>query len=439
MHFDSQTSPGVSLFCGEGRPYLANAPLGQRLCLCPVSHEGPHSHLSASGGVLSGGLKPLATHPNTAVPPGHDASAFYPPLFRGLPVRPELTTLTSGGPRLPFDPAMAAHPYGLLYAGLDVNGLGMRKAATRETTGPLKAWLHEHRKNPYPTKAEKIMLAIITKMTLTQVSTWFANARRRLKKESRLYTVKDGAHDDSDHNPRDRDDDDDANETDDDCGLLRGCTDSDEDINVDVSDISDHEDDPVTPTATSASTSSPMGKHSPLSSSPMGKHSPLSSSSPHTSFTSSPPFVANRIPFFLYTSGISPAMALHGVPNGVAHGNSCSTQATFSKTLSPAVIAQPSIPLGAAATAPSTAAARSSSSVVQSSRPKIWSISEIIHSESERTSATGSAAKVSESDRKNDRTKDDDVSRDRSTWLQPLALDQQPNRTRSRQDMTCPP
>jgi hypothetical protein len=58
---------------------------------------------------------------------------------------------------------------GRRYAGFDVNGLGMRKAATRETTGPLKAWLHEHRKNPYPTKAEKIMLAIITKMTLIQV------------------------------------------------------------------------------------------------------------------------------------------------------------------------------------------------------------------------------------------------------------------------------
>jgi hypothetical protein len=44
----------------------------------------------------------------------------------------------------------------------------------------------EHRKNPYPTKGEKIMLAIITKMTLTQVSTWFANARRRLKKENKM-------------------------------------------------------------------------------------------------------------------------------------------------------------------------------------------------------------------------------------------------------------
>lgn len=61
-----------------------------------------------------------------------------------------------------------------------------RKNATRETTSTLKAWLNEHKKNPYPTKGEKIMLAILTKMTLTQVSTWFANARRRLKKENKM-------------------------------------------------------------------------------------------------------------------------------------------------------------------------------------------------------------------------------------------------------------
>ncbi|KFD63797.1 hypothetical protein M514_02782 [Trichuris suis] len=68
---------------------------------------------------------------------------------------------------------------------LDLNA-ARRKNATRETTAALKAWLYEHRKNPYPTKGEKIMLAIITKMTLTQVSTWFANARRRLKKENKM-------------------------------------------------------------------------------------------------------------------------------------------------------------------------------------------------------------------------------------------------------------
>ena len=53
-----------------------------------------------------------------------------------------------------------------------------RKNATRESTGTLKAWLNEHKKNPYPTKGEKIMLAIITKMTLTQVR----NARKTRQK-----------------------------------------------------------------------------------------------------------------------------------------------------------------------------------------------------------------------------------------------------------------
>ena len=54
------------------------------------------------------------------------------------------------------------------YGALDVR----RKNATRESTSTLKAWLYEHIKNPYPTKGEKIMLAIITKMTLTQVTTY---------------------------------------------------------------------------------------------------------------------------------------------------------------------------------------------------------------------------------------------------------------------------
>ena len=92
------------------------------------------------------------------------------------------------------------------YGGMDLNGAARRKNATRETTNTLKAWLYEHRKNPYPTKGEKIMLAIITKMTLTQVSTWFANARRRLKKENKMTW-----------SPRNRcgDDDDDVKSNDD--------------------------------------------------------------------------------------------------------------------------------------------------------------------------------------------------------------------------------
>lgn len=94
------------------------------------------------------------------------------------------------------------------YGGIDVR----RKNATRESTSTLKAWLYEHIKNPYPTKGEKIMLAIVTRMTLTQVSTWFANARRRLKKENKMQW-----------SPRNRTGDDDDEDDDDDDGLLDNC------------------------------------------------------------------------------------------------------------------------------------------------------------------------------------------------------------------------
>ena len=112
----------------------------------------------------------------------------------------------------PYDTsALSAYGYGGAY-GL----AGTRKNVTRESTATLKAWLNEHKKNPYPTKGEKIMLAIISKMTLTQVITtthsklgpvfthildiqvscWFANARRRLKKENKMtWEPKNGLHD----------------------------------------------------------------------------------------------------------------------------------------------------------------------------------------------------------------------------------------------------
>lgn len=67
--------------------------------------------------------------------------------------------------------------------------IARRKNATRETTAILKEWLDEHGHNPYPSKGEKIMLSCVTKMSMTQVSTWFANARRRMKKERRFHWV----------------------------------------------------------------------------------------------------------------------------------------------------------------------------------------------------------------------------------------------------------
>ncbi|XP_032816430.1 Iroquois homeobox protein 5a-like [Petromyzon marinus] len=91
-----------------------------------------------------------------------------------------------------YDPTLSHYPCDR-YGAAEAN-VTRRKNATRDATATLKAWLNEHRKNPYPTKGEKIMLAIITRMTLTQISTWFANARRRLKKDNKMTWTPLGSH-----------------------------------------------------------------------------------------------------------------------------------------------------------------------------------------------------------------------------------------------------
>ncbi|MBN3296272.1 MKX protein, partial [Amia calva] len=81
------------------------------------------------------------------------------------------------------------------HTGKDSSGSRHRRSGSRQSGGkvrhkrqalqdmarPLKQWLYKHRDNPYPTKTEKILLALGSQMTLVQVSNWFANARRRLK------------------------------------------------------------------------------------------------------------------------------------------------------------------------------------------------------------------------------------------------------------------
>nr|XP_015223996.1 PREDICTED: iroquois-class homeodomain protein IRX-5 isoform X1 [Lepisosteus oculatus] len=138
----------------------------------------------------------------------------------------------------PYDhtPGMAGsigyHPYAAPLGSYPYGDPAYRKNATRDATATLKAWLNEHRKNPYPTKGEKIMLAIITKMTLTQVSTWFANARRRLKKENKMTWT-----------PRNRSED------------------EEEEENIDLEKNDDEE--PHKPTEKGDSTDTESGEHKP--------------------------------------------------------------------------------------------------------------------------------------------------------------------------------
>ncbi|XP_078124248.1 iroquois-class homeodomain protein IRX-4b isoform X2 [Sander vitreus] len=149
----------------------------------PVLCSPGHQLTSGPGiGVYSGTYPKSQGYYN---PCTSDATALY---SRG-PLDPKDGAATVGTSQTPayypYEYTIGQYPYDR-YGYSCSDGASRRKNATRETTSTLKAWLQEHQKNPYPTKGEKIMLAIITRMTLTQVSTWFANARRRLKKENKV-------------------------------------------------------------------------------------------------------------------------------------------------------------------------------------------------------------------------------------------------------------
>ncbi|KAF6040678.1 hypothetical protein EB796_001007 [Bugula neritina] len=48
-------------------------------------------------------------------------------------------------------------------------------------TQPLKLWFLKNRAHPYPSRAEKVLLAEQSGLKFNQVNNWFCNARRRLK------------------------------------------------------------------------------------------------------------------------------------------------------------------------------------------------------------------------------------------------------------------
>ncbi|XP_069824552.1 iroquois-class homeodomain protein IRX-3 [Dendropsophus ebraccatus] len=138
-------------------------------------------------GTLSNVLSSMYAAPYAAAAAAQAYGAFLP-YTTELPIFPQLGSQyeMKDSPGVQHAAFSHHHPAFYPYGQYQFGDPSRPKNATRESTSTLKAWLNEHRKNPYPTKGEKIMLAIITKMTLTQVSTWFANARRRLKKENKM-------------------------------------------------------------------------------------------------------------------------------------------------------------------------------------------------------------------------------------------------------------
>ncbi|KAG9330915.1 hypothetical protein JZ751_021621 [Albula glossodonta] len=161
---------------------------GERPGVLAASARGANSEIAANPSATAAAVTSvLGMYANPYA--AHNYSAFLPytsadlALFSQMGSQYELKDSPGVHPaNFAAHTSPAFYPYGQFQYGDPARP----KNATRESTSTLKAWLNEHRKNPYPTKGEKIMLAIITKMTLTQVSTWFANARRRLKKENKV-------------------------------------------------------------------------------------------------------------------------------------------------------------------------------------------------------------------------------------------------------------
>ncbi|XP_046696050.1 iroquois-class homeodomain protein IRX-6a isoform X2 [Silurus meridionalis] len=174
-------------------PDASSAPQAAASFCCPPACEkrlvsGARAELSAALGVYGSPYTPAHAYANY-FQYGADSSTIYSTLNPQYDIKESTGSLHGGisqpNAYYPYDHSLGQYQYDR-YGTVDFNSSARRKNATRETTSTLKTWLYEHRKNPYPTKGEKIMLAIITKMTLTQVSTWFANARRRLKKENKM-------------------------------------------------------------------------------------------------------------------------------------------------------------------------------------------------------------------------------------------------------------
>lgn len=58
-----------------------------------------------------------------------------------------------------------------------------KRQALQDMARPLKQWLYKHRDNPYPTKTEKILLALGSQMTLVQVSLTQASVKKQHQKK----------------------------------------------------------------------------------------------------------------------------------------------------------------------------------------------------------------------------------------------------------------
>ena len=85
------------------------------------------------------------------------------------------------------DQPYTPYPYSTISYPYQVTPLPMTPITSAEGREVLRIF-YRTAQNKYPTRQEKNQLSIQTGLTMTQVSTFFANARRKDKKQSRPST-----------------------------------------------------------------------------------------------------------------------------------------------------------------------------------------------------------------------------------------------------------
>src|SRR5690606_15347677 len=105
---------------------------------------------------------------------GSEAASYAPNLtsFPDVPASGSLSPNVWDLPQSPLSEPGLEAPFGIKQ--------GPR--FSKDTNAVLKNWYEAHASHPYPTEEEKKELASATSLSVGQISTWFANTRRRDKR-----------------------------------------------------------------------------------------------------------------------------------------------------------------------------------------------------------------------------------------------------------------
>ncbi|KAJ5090233.1 Homeodomain [Penicillium argentinense] len=129
-------------------------------------------------------------YPDSRMAPRSDPFTEYrgAPMPAPMPERREHHAPVMGygqGPPMPYHEEQvmmnqsSAANFGIMGDSVDPRTRRRRGNLPKPVTDILRAWFHEHLDHPYPSEEDKQMFMTRTGLSISQISNWFINARRR--------------------------------------------------------------------------------------------------------------------------------------------------------------------------------------------------------------------------------------------------------------------